>query len=282
MESTNRDRNSHSLEEQLRSLDSRDVQLWSIGLLTMVVLLIGFISVVSITPSVARIHLPIPYLPQLLSGLIALVVLLNIYIIDQKRTLKRTRLALIHEIVSSGEPSLIDPLTQLWERNYLEQLLPMIMARTNRFGTPLSFIMLDLVGPNGALLDTRAEGTSVLVEISHLLRSTFRGSDNLIRYSQHRFLIVLPETTAKLACFPMERLQAKLDHWNIHCRPGQEVNMRHEIGECSPGTDPWKVIRDLERRRDSSAPASDPRATDANDVTVPVSPVISGTGADRT
>ena len=77
------------------------------------------------------------YLPQLFFGLICLVVLFNIYLLSQRVNLNSTRKALISELVLNERLeslSLIDPLTQLFNRRALNELISHQVARANRNG----------------------------------------------------------------------------------------------------------------------------------------------------
>src|SRR5207245_7139522 len=74
------------IQSQFQSLSSRDLQLWSISLLVILVLGAGFAALIA--PNLAwkptLFHAEGRYLPQLFFGLISLVLLFNIYIIAHK------------------------------------------------------------------------------------------------------------------------------------------------------------------------------------------------------
>ena len=124
------------IQQQIQQLSGRDLQLWSIGILVMLVLTSGLLAVIlpNLVWSQLFVHIDRFYLPQLFFGLISLVLLFNIYLLSQKRTLNSTRLALIRELVLNERLeslSLIDPLTQLLNRRALNELLPREVARAN-------------------------------------------------------------------------------------------------------------------------------------------------------
>ena len=87
------------LEEQLRlrrqvqGLEQRDLQLWSIVCLMIVLLLAGLAGL--LLPNVvwnrALVRFEERFLPQLFYGLITLVVLFNIYVMQQRRHLRHAR-----------------------------------------------------------------------------------------------------------------------------------------------------------------------------------------------
>src|SRR5258708_38754619 len=137
------------IQTQINELCSRDMQLWSIVSLVILVLNAGFLELLAAnlvwTQRVVKIEQG--YLPQLFFGLICLVVLFNIYLLSQRVALNSTRKALISELVLNERLeslSLIDPLTQLLNRRALKELITHQLARAHRDGAPLTFFFLDL------------------------------------------------------------------------------------------------------------------------------------------
>ncbi len=142
------------IQKQIQALSGRDLQLWSIGILVILVLTSGLLALVlpNLVWAQRVIHVEHSYLPQLFFGLISLILLFNIYLLSQKRNLNTTRLALIRELVLNERLeslSLIDPLTQLLNRRALNELVPREVARSNRLGSSLTFMALELNGFSG-------------------------------------------------------------------------------------------------------------------------------------
>src|SRR2546430_16672094 len=171
------------IQQQMQELSGRDLQLWSIGILIMLVLTAGLLALVlpNLVWAQRVIRVEQSYLPQLFFGLISLVLLFNIYLLTQKRTLNSTRHALIRELVLNERLeslSLIDPLTQLLNRRAVNELIPREVARANRLGSNLTLMSIDLSGFRqinskfGSL-----EGDAVLAEFARILKSVFRGGD---------------------------------------------------------------------------------------------------------
>src|SRR5438445_419542 len=133
------------IKQQIQELSGRDLQLWSIGILIMLVLTAGLLALVlpNLVWAQRVIRVEQAYLPQLFFGLISLVLLFNIYLLTQKRTLNSTRHALIRELVLNERLeslSLIDPLTQLLNRRAVNELIPREVARANRLGSNLTLM----------------------------------------------------------------------------------------------------------------------------------------------
>ncbi len=125
------------IQRQIQQLSSRDLQLWSIVCLVILVLTGGLLALLA--PNLMTVQQMLrmeqAYLPQLFFGLICLVVLFNIYLLSQRRALNSTRKALIGELVLNERLeslSLVDPLTQLLNRRALNELISHQLARANR------------------------------------------------------------------------------------------------------------------------------------------------------
>ena len=151
-------------------------------------------------------HIDHFYLPQLFFGLISLILLFNIYLLSQKRTLNTTRLALIRELVLNERLeslSLIDPLTQLLNRRALNELVPREVARANRLGSSLTFMAIDLNGFSASVPSSaRSKETKVLIDFAKILKTVFRGADLAFRQGGDEFLIMMPDTTEEQADCP--------------------------------------------------------------------------------
>ena len=92
--------------------------------------------------------------------------------------------------------SIVDPLTGLFNRRYLEQTLERECRRAVRADRPLSVIMLD-VDHFKRFNDAWGHegGDAVLKELAGLLRRSFRGEDVSCRYGGEEFVIVLADAS---------------------------------------------------------------------------------------
>src|SRR5689334_24556620 len=169
------------IQRQIHDLSSRDMQLWSIISLVVLVLTGGFLALVvpNLVSAQRMVRIEQAYLPQLFFGLICLIVLFNIYLLSQRVALNSTRKALISELVLNERLeslSLIDPLTQLLNRRALNELLPREVARANRLGSSLTFMAIDLNGFSAISSKYGAlEGDKVLIDFARILKAVFRG-----------------------------------------------------------------------------------------------------------
>lgn len=90
--------------------------------------------------------------------------------------------------------SIRDPLTGLFNRRYLEEVLIQELARARRKNHPISVIMLD-IDHFKLFNDTYGHevGDYVLQAVGQLLRESIRDSDTACRYGGEEMILVLPE-----------------------------------------------------------------------------------------
>jgi len=209
-------------EKQWKKLAGRDLQLWSIGFLVMLVMLIGVLSqfAPAFVEGQAIFRLEYRYLPALCLGLVALVLLLNFYLVGQRRTLNLVRYDLIREMAASQslqQVAMIDPETQFFSRAAISKILAAEISSSNRFGSDLTFVIFQ---PDNfqqiRLKESPFTADRMIVELADVLRKTFRGSDTLFRYSKSEFLLVMPKTSKTEAVPALVRLIDNLDHWNLN------------------------------------------------------------------
>lgn len=108
--------------------------------------------------------------------------------------------------------SVVDPLTGLFNRRYLETVLDRECRRAVRSGRPLTVLLLD-VDHFKDVNDTwgHEAGDSVLRDLAGLLRAHFRGDDIACRYGGEEFVVLLSEATLDAAFVRAEQLRS-----NVH------------------------------------------------------------------
>jgi diguanylate cyclase (GGDEF)-like protein len=107
--------------------------------------------------------------------------------------------------------SIVDSLTGLFNRRYLENVLERECRRAVRAKRPLSVLVLD-VDHFKQFNDTWGHegGDAVLRELSSLMRSHFRGDDIACRYGGEEFVILLSEATLDHAFTRAEELRREV------------------------------------------------------------------------
>ena len=85
-----------------------------------------------------------------------------------------------------------DPLTNLYNRRYLENILSPLISGASRRGEKLGFLMIDM-DYFKKVNDTygHKSGDMVLADLARILVSTLRKSDIIIRYGGEEFLVIL-------------------------------------------------------------------------------------------
>ncbi len=241
------------LAEQLQSLRMRDLQLWSIAFLTMLVMALGIFTLVlpNLQGPAIPIYVQFSYLPQLSAGLIALIVLLNLYLANQRRLSDTKRVELMRDAALQEvlrQATILDPVTQLLDRRYLEYLLPVEMARTNRTGAEFTLMLIDATSLQGVRQRQGEDAANAfLIEATRVLKGNFRGSDSILRYEFSQFLVIMPNTTKKQASIALQRLAERVDDWNVHCQDPWEMLLDCRLAACQAGDDGWSVLRQAER-----------------------------------
>src|SRR5690606_19689263 len=104
-----------------------------------------------------------------------------------------------------------DPLTQLYNRRYLEEALPREVHRAERRGQPLAVAMLD-IDHFKVFNDTYGHdaGDIVLREVGAVLRSLTRAEDIACRYGGEEFVVVFVESSLDEASRRAESLRTTL------------------------------------------------------------------------
>lgn len=211
--------NGEAIENDLGKIERRERQLWiTLGSLSMLVT-VGMVLVV--LPQLIEISKGAPdksYLPRLFLGLVALMALLNIYLTMQRRTLRHTREALLRERAQrelAEAAAIMDPLTQAFNRRYMDQLIEKELSRAGRLGTKVSFLMVDV--DDFKTVNTRfghVVGDAVLREVADVVRKSVRASDTVVRYGGDEFLVILTEAEESDAERVIARMDQRVNAWN--------------------------------------------------------------------
>jgi diguanylate cyclase (GGDEF)-like protein len=242
------------IQQQIQHISGRDWQLWSIGILIMLVVTAGLAALIlpNMVWSQRVMHIELSYLPQLFFGLISLILLVNIYLLGQKFTLNTTRRALIRELVLNERLeslSLIDPLTQLLNRRAMNEFIPREVARANRLGAGLTFLTLDV--DKFRSINTKfgsLEGDMLLTDFGKMLKLIFRGGDMVFRQGGDEFLILMPDTTEDQADNPLQRLLRMVADWNQNNKKEYELSFSWGVAAYVTGTGVEDVLRAVDRK----------------------------------
>jgi diguanylate cyclase (GGDEF)-like protein len=114
------------------------------------------------------------------------------------------------------ELSQTDPLTRLFNRRHLTEMLENELNRCQRNLAPCSLIMCD-IDHFKKVNDGHGHqaGDDVLIVVAELLRKQLRRYDLAARYGGEEFCLVLPETTLQEATEVAERIRARVEAYKF-------------------------------------------------------------------
>jgi diguanylate cyclase (GGDEF)-like protein len=135
------------------------------------------------------------------------------------------------------EKAIRDPLTNLYNRYFLEEEGKREIERAKRYRYPVSLIMFDL-DDFKRINDTygHQEGDRVLVKFAKILKSKVRSTDMPVRYGGEEFIVLLPNTTPNEAIIVAERIRKVMEE--VLFRFGSEeirITVSAGIASCEPG-----------------------------------------------
>jgi two-component system cell cycle response regulator len=129
------------------------------------------------------------------------------------------------------ELSITDDLTQLYNSRYFYNQLKMEMDRADRYGQPLTLLLLDL-DDFKVFNDTygHIEGDQVLSRLGQVVKRCLRQTDSAYRYGGEEFTILLPMTTSEDATVTAERIRTEFKKEIFFPLSGKNVHMTVSIG----------------------------------------------------
>jgi diguanylate cyclase (GGDEF)-like protein len=126
----------------------------------------------------------------------------------------------LHDQVA--EQAVTDPLTGLWNRRYMGQMLDREAARALRFGHEISLVILD-IDDFKKINDRQGhlQGDLVLEAVADVVRDATRTIDVAARYGGDELALILVETGREGAAILAERLRERMGDTEIPLREGE-------------------------------------------------------------
>ena len=136
--------------------------------------------------------------------------------------------------------SIIDDLTQLYNCRHFCHQLKMEIERVDRYGQPLSMLLLDL-DDFKRFNDVYGHiaGDQVLARLGQVIKQCLRQSDSAYRYGGEEFTILLPMTTDMDGTVIAERIRTEFKKEHFLPKPRHDTHMTVSIGlaQYEPGED---------------------------------------------
>jgi len=156
--------------------------------------------------------------PQVLFVIMVVMVLASLFYVRRDNEVRRLRLANLQQYLTSRKEqaaSMIDAVTNVFSRGFLQHLLAREITRAERSSRSLALIMCDL--NNFKQVNDHyghQMGDYVLSQIATILKSSVRGSDFIVRYGGDEFLLLLPETDQKGVEIVRQHLYRNVAEWD--------------------------------------------------------------------
>jgi diguanylate cyclase (GGDEF)-like protein len=144
------------------------------------------------------------------------------------------------------DQALQDPLTGLFNRRYLDEMIDRAVSLADRNGAQIAFVMLD-IDHFKSVNDTwgHQAGDALLKDLAAILKGKTRKSDIACRYGGEEFLVVFNGVPAAQALDMVETIRTLFEA-NVTRYGGQELRATFSAGIAAipeHGADPWSVIR---------------------------------------
>jgi diguanylate cyclase (GGDEF)-like protein len=163
------------------------------------------------------------------------------YFIDERCFMMESYISTIAPAINSirllnahRQMSVLDPLTGLYNRRFLEEILERQIAIADRFKQHLSVIMVDIDHfKNFNDSHGHAFGDNALKIISKVISMSVRDSDTVARYGGEEFIIVLPNTEINAAYLLAEKLRNAVEQCTLTNDNGNAEKITISLGVSS-------------------------------------------------
>ena len=175
------------------------------------------------------------------------------YFVSRNRKLKNPKILELKIYRRAQQEALSDELTGLANFRHFEKALDRELKRANRYGEPLSLLILDVDDfkhyndRNGHLA-----GNQVLQTLSKLLLKDVREIDVVARYGGEEFAVILPSTSKQGALLTSERIRRSIEkHTFLHGKHQPQGAVTVSGGLATFPVD-GKTPKDLTARADTA------------------------------
>jgi diguanylate cyclase (GGDEF)-like protein len=214
---------------RMLELQRREWWTWGVSVTVMLLLTAGIASLAFPSILESQKSLWVSGVFQAVAGLIFLIVLFGTYLTYEKHLINRLRMELAERQVHSAQwrnLALVDPLTGLYNRRFMERTLKAEIGRALRKHYELTVVMFDL--NNFKAINDRlghAAGDLVLKAFGRHLCEVIREADTAARLGGDEFMLILPECNISQVPAMLRRLEPISVDLN-----GEQVPIRFSLG----------------------------------------------------
>lgn len=171
------------------------------------------------------------------------------------QTRRARYIEILRQRVDKGlELSVVDQLTGLYNRRYMNNQLSLWLRRSAQGGAPMSVIAADIDHFKQVNDKYGHEaGDRVLQEFANRIMVNVRPKDIVCRPGGEEFLVIMPETSGDLACSAAERIRRSIaaEPFEVDARSGQEIDVTVSAGVATYAGDE-DTVADILKRADTA------------------------------
>lgn len=138
--------------------------------------------------------------------------------LDQKnRELDKKNEELAQKNEQISQAAKMDALTQVYNRQYYDEIISIEVTRSLRYKNHLTMIMLDIDHFKGFNdIFTHHIGDEVLITVAGILKESTREIDLVARYGGEEFIVILRETKLENGMMVAEKLRTRIESDTTH------------------------------------------------------------------
>jgi len=157
---------------------------------------------------------------------------------------KKIQLQIEKRMCEATLQSITDPLTGLYNRQFMKHDMERHMLQARRYKQSISLFFVD-VDNFKRVNDTygHATGDDVLKKLSRCFKYALRGSDMIARYGGDEFIIFLPETDHPAAMRVAEKLRIEVENLDFGVLGGRKVTISIGLTEMGQDEDFKKMLK---------------------------------------
>jgi diguanylate cyclase (GGDEF)-like protein len=233
---------------RLLDLQRREWWTWGVSVLVMLALTAGVASLAFPTIMEGEKAPWASGVFQAVSGLVFLIVIFGCYLTYEKFLINRLQMEIAERQLHSARwrnLALVDPLTGLYNRRFMERTLKAEIGRALRKHYELTVVVFDL-NKFKAINDRLGHpaGDLLLKAFAEHLTTVIREADTAARLGGDEFMLILPECNASQVPAMLRRLEPLSVDLN-----GEKVPIRFAVGwaEYRRGQEPEELIAEADR-----------------------------------